>query len=291
MEEQGLLDLVIKWFLKPLCEGMLSFINDTILGNTFYNVFFIEKTIGIPDSTLSSMNNVILSFSLLLLTLKVLYKIFNIYILGVDGDNTVSPIEYIKSYAKGIVIVVSFTIIYSWFGDVISDFMNNMEQSITSTGFDSLFASTDGFLMFFKNNALLSITFFLYLCIAIAFYINTIITGIRMMFLRASIPLSCVGIIDNDNGIYSIFIKKIIQTGVTIVAQLCLMRISLIPIQVAPNIFSLIVGIGILIYSLMISQDLNEIFLASPMSGSGQKVSAIGRGIGSVVSAVSKGGK
>ncbi len=113
-----------------------------------------------------------------------------------------------------------------------------------------------------------------------------------MFFLRSAIPLACVGMIDNDNGIYAVFIKKLMQTAITVVAQISLAQISLVPIQVvSPTgslLLPLILSIAILSYAVKITTDLNDIFLASPISGAGQKASAIGRGIQSAASFIRK---
>lgn len=225
--------------------------------------------------------------SISLLTMKLLHKLFGIYIIGVDGDSTVSPIEYFKSYLKGLFIIVSFTVIYGWLIDIIIDFSQKMMDTIGGNGFNIITGD------FFKN-ALSGLFLLVYCIFMVVVFINLMINGIRMLFLRLALPFACVGLIDNDNGIYAVFIKKITQTAITALAQVAMVQMSLFPMYVSGtgDIIALVTSIAILSYSIKVTTDLNEIFLVGVSSGAGQKLSATARGIGMFFNAASaaKGG-
>lgn len=275
-----LLDLLMQWLVKPITDGIMETFNNTMFQSAFKNVFYIEDTIGLDGGLLSTIQMLIFGFATTLLTLKLLHKLFGIYIIGVDGDNTVSPLEYFKSYMKGLIVIAVSTIVYGWFIDIITDFTQQIIDIVGMNGFNIITGD------FFKNA--LSGAFLLVYCIfMVILYINFMLNGIRMLFLRLALPFACVGLIDNDNGIYSIFIKKMTQTAITASVQIVLVQISLIPMYVqGPSdsyFIPLITAIAILSYSLKITTDLNEIFLAGAASGAGQKISALGRGVQSVV--------
>lgn len=268
----------MKWIIQPLIDPVLDFINEGMFLNGFYNTFYIEKILGISDDTLAVMQMLILGFGTFLLTLKLLVKLLNIYIFGVDGDNTVSPIEYLKSFCKGIIIMATFTVAYGWLGEVLKDFTEQILAIMGEVRWVNFATVGPG---------LGSIFLLVYCIFVVILYINFMLNGIRMLFLRLAIPIACVGLIDNDNGIYAIFIKKIFQTGVTVCVQMILAQLSLIPMRSenpVDNFFlPIILGIAILSYSLKITTDLNEIFLTGAASGAGQKISSIGRGVQSMV--------
>ena len=269
-------------FIRPLYETITSALNDALSGTAFLNIFYFEDTAGISDSSIASIQSVICAFSIALLSAKLLWKLFNIYILGTDGDNTVSPLEYLKSFAKGIVIIISFTVLYGWLGDIVSDFADGLIDAIGSEGFVCPLWAVGS----------MGIFLIIYAITVGVFVIQTYLTGVRMLFLRLAIPLACVGLIDNDNGIYSVFMKKLMQNAITIVGQLALFQLSILPLTSSTLSFTaLLISISILMYAMKLPQDLNEIFLASPTTGAGQKLSAVGRGIQTAISFVGKGGK
>lgn len=193
-----------------------------------------------------------------------------------------SPSEYLKSFIKGIIIILSFTVVYGWLGDIVADFTSEISDAIGTGGF-----STPTW-----SGGALSIFLLIYAITLVVFLIQTYLTGARMLFLRLAIPLSCVGLIDNDNGVYAVFMKKLMQNAITIVGQLALFQLSVLPFAGdEPSFLMLLISISILIYAMKLPQDLNEIFLAAPQTGSGQKLSAVGRGIQGAVSFLGRGGK
>lgn len=278
-----LIDFIVQKLMRPFTETIFKSLNDMMFYTGFYNTFYIERTIGFTEKFSTVLEMVIICFSFALLSAKLLRKLFDIYIIGVDGDNTVSPFEYLKCYWKGIVIASSFTVIYGWLGDICYDFLKEISSIIDSQAWNSY----DAFL-----NGMTGVFMFVYAIYMIYFYIHFLVSGIRMLFLRTAIPLACVGLIDNDNGIYSTFIKKLTQTAITVVAQILLAQLSTFPLKVdSPTgsmILPLLISIAILSYGVKIASDLNDIFLASPTTGAGHKASAIGRGIQTATSIFKK---
>lgn len=270
-----MLDFLMEIFLKPVYEFIIEQLNSFLFENSFLNIFYFERAAKIDSSIINNLQSVICIFSIGLLTAKLLWKLFNIYIIGTDGDNTVSPFEYLKSFIKGIIIILSFTVVYGWLGDIVADFTSEISDAIGSGGFSTPIWAIGP----------VGIFLLIYAVTAAIFVVQTYLTGARMLFLRLAIPLSCVGLIDNDNGVYAVFMKKLMQNAITIVGQLALFQLSLSPISSSePSFLMILISISILIYAMKLPQDLNEIFLAAPQTGSGQKLSAVGRGIQGAVS-------
>lgn len=277
-----MLDFLMEIFLKPVYEFIIEQLNSFLFENSFLNIFYFERAAKIDSSIINNLQSVICIFSIGLLTAKLLWKLFNIYIIGTDGDNTVSPFEYLKSFIKGIIIILSFTVVYGWLGDIVADFTSEISDAIGSGGFSTPIWAIGP----------VGIFLLIYAVTAAIFVVQTYLTGARMLFLRLAIPLSCVGLIDNDNGVYAVFMKKLMQNAITIVGQLALFQLSLSPISSSePSFLMILISISILIYAMKLPQDLNEIFLAAPQTGSGQKLSAVGRGIQGAVSFLGRGGK
>lgn len=275
---------IFEFIFKPIVDTILNFINDIILSTGIETMFFMENAIGFPDETLNSIKLIIMTFALSLLTLKLLYKLFNIYIVNTDGDSTVSPSEYLISYIKGIIIILSFTVFYEWIVLIISDFNTRILDLIIGTSgisVDKLMEAGGSIFLFLL----------VYCVCFLVLYFNIFMNGVRMFFLRMAMPFACTGLVDNDNGIYMVFQKNILQTAFSFLAQIILMQVSLIPIinnTTGTGYISMVVSIAILMYSFRLPSDLNQIFMATVSTGAGQKISSIGRGVQSAISVFKK---
>ncbi len=276
-----MLDMIVGWIMKSCAQPLIEFVNTGFFINAFESVFFIENMIGLDTNVIRQIEIAIFSFSGGLLTFKLLHKLFNIYILQQDGDSTVNPIEYLKGYTRGIVVSLTFTVAYGWMSVIVSDLGQKIMKLFNAKTFDIK-----------ANGTLLNvfmIVYFVFLCII---YIHFLMNGVRLYVLRITIPFTVVGLIDNDNGIYSVVIKKIYQTSATILIQMFLVQLSIIPIFAIKNTtdsyVSVMLAIAILSYSLKVTSDLSEMFLTSGASGGGSKLSSLGRGVKSVAGFLKK---
>lgn len=285
-------ELIFKELFQSTIEMLIDFFNKFLRVMGIVNIFSVENLLGIPKSTIVGIQGIALSFTFVLLSCKLSYKLFNIYVLGIDGDNTTSPFEYLKGYVKGLVVCLCFTVVYGWLGDVCIDIAEQLENVIGKQEWGQYWTKTTT-----EMNVIIFVI--IYCAICLYFCITFIITGVRMLFLRLAIPFTCVGLIDNDNGIYSIFIKKLFQTSITAIAQFAIINLSVIPMKVGYEIegvelpmlgdtgitfIGFVMSIAIMVYGIKLTSDLNEIFSASPTTGAGQKLSAIGSGIKNAIS-------
>ncbi|WMJ24298.1 DUF6102 family protein [Paludicola sp. MB14-C6] len=277
-----MLDIILKWILQPLMKPIIEFINTGLFTSAFQNIFFIERQIGLPTATIDMMNNYIAYIAGLLLTLKLLHKLFIVYVIKTDGDATVKPIDYLKSYVKGLIVILTFTVAYGWIHSIVSDIANTLSKFVGNNDFPVDATGTTTFIFLI-----------IYLILIVVIYIHFLMNGVRLFILRMSMPFACVGLIDNDNGLYAVFMKKIFQTCATIIVQMILVQISIFPILKIDSssiypILNYMVSIAIVAYCLKVTQDLSEIFLTSGASGMGNKASALGRGAMNAIKFIKK---
>ncbi len=76
-------------------------------------------------------------------------------------------------------------------------------------------------------------------------------------------PLFAIGLVDSDNGQFSSVIKMMFRTASTILIQLALLQLSLIPLATQNTFFSIAGGIAILYYAFNAGDDLKEILFSS----------------------------
>lgn len=274
--------MIMNALTSLLVKPIMELIDVGLFSSTFTNIFFIERQFGISENIIMAINVVILSFSGSILTIKLLHKLFSVYILKKEGDATTSVLDYVKNYCLGIGISLTFTVAYQWLGTVMQELQAGI-SSVLGTGEYNFDLTNLAF-----SSGLFIIIYVIFVAVV---YVNFLINGVRMLILRLGMPFACVGLIDGEKGFYGIFIKKIFQTAITVLVQIVLVQLSTLPLLAGNKAISILSGIAILAYSMKISTDLNEIFLANASSGMGQKASSAVMGIRNVAGMLFKGGK
>jgi uncharacterized membrane protein len=64
--------------------------------------------------------------------------------------------------------------------------------------------------------------------------------GLEIMILRIGLPLACVGLLDNDKGVFKTYINKFFQSTLAVVVQICLCKLGvgmMMNVGVNMNIF------------------------------------------------------
>lgn len=243
-------------------------IADVLFSQLINIVFFVENHISdgsifqntIMDSSRSeiffdNLFGVTTGFGISLLIFKFLKKIFDTYILGSDGDSTVSVENILIGFCKGLVIIFSFNWLYGVFVKISVELINEMLDAVGAVTVISLLEIFEQFFLgggIFMLLALL-VFFICYLLLVFQF----IKRGLEMLLLRLGIPLACVGLIDSDNGVFAPYIKLFIQNSVTVLIQLTMIRLGF-GVTVNGNIFF---GIGAMIMGIKTPQFLQQFML------------------------------
>lgn len=266
-----------------------------ILFNKLINiVFFVENHISdgsifqktISDNSSKSelffgtLFKVTTGFGIAFLIFKFLKKIFDTYILGSDGDPTVSVENIIIGFSKALIIIFSFSFLYDAFINISTDFIDKMLEGVGLVTFPSLMTIFKNLVLgggIFVNLGVL-VFFICYLLLVLQF----IKRGLEMLILRLGVPLATVGLIDSDNGVFSPYIKMFIQNTITVVIQLAMMKLGF-GVIANGNIFF---GIGAMIMGLKTPQFIQQ-FLIGVGHGNGMSMMQINQTV-SMISRVSR---
>lgn len=238
---------IVFWVENHISDG--SIFQNTIMDSTRSQIFF------------DKLFEVTTSFGIALLIFKFLKKIFDTYILGSDGDSTVSIENTLIGFCKGLIIIFTFTWIYEVFVNISVDFINQMLDAVGLVTVTSLMEIFEHFFLgggIFMMLGLL-VFFICYLLLIFQF----IKRGLEMLILRLGIPLACVGLIDSDNGVFAPYVKLFIQNSVTIIIQLAMIKLGF-GVTANGNIFF---GIGAMIMGIKTPQFLQQFMLGVGGSG------------------------
>ena len=232
---------IVFWVENHISDG--SIFQNTILDGTQSQLFF------------GTIFDVTSGFGISLLIFMFLKKMFDIYILGRDGDASSTVENTLVGFIKALVIILTFNFIYEIFVNISTELIDAVLEAVgavtvisLSELFDTMFLGTGLFMLL----ALL-VFFICYLILAFQF----IKRGLEMFILRLGVPIACVGLINSDNGVFAPYAKIFIQNSVTVVIQLAMMKLGF-SVTVNGNIFF---GIGAMIMALKTPQFLQQFMI------------------------------
>ena len=201
---------IVFWVENHISDG--SIFQNTILDNSKSDIFF------------DKLFQVTTSFGVAFLIFKFLKKIFDTYIIGSDGDPSMSVENIVIGFCKGLIIIFSFNFLYEIFVNISIDFINQMLDAVGLVTVTSLVEIFEQFFLGGNLFTLLALLVF-FICYLLLVF-QFIKRGLEMLILRLGVPIACVGLIDSDNGVFAPYIKIFIQNSVTVVIQLAMIKLG-----------------------------------------------------------------
>ena len=201
-----------------------------------------------------------------LIILKFLKKMFDVYVLWTDGDPDADPMLLMMNFIRAVGTALIFQWLYGLFVDICKD----ITESIVSTISDSSNFTQEwitGLATLGIVPVLAGLVFMIcYLILLFSF----IARGIEMMIMQVGVPLACVGLLDNDKGIFKAYLNQIVKAFVTTIVQITLCKIGLtlmLSVTITTN-FNIITGIGCMIAAISIPKLMREFLV--PTGGDGK---------------------
>lgn len=238
---------IVFWVENHISDG--SIFQNTILDNSKSDIFF------------DKLFQVTTSFGVAFLIFKFLKKIFDTYIIGSDGDPSMSVENIVIGFCKGLIIIFSFNFLYEIFVNISIDFINQMLDAVGLVTIPSLMEIFERFFLGGGIFMLLGLLVF-FICYLLLVF-QFIKRGLEMLILRLGVPIACVGLIDSDNGVFAPYIKMFIQNSVTVVIQLSMIKLGF-GVVANGNIFF---GIACMIMGIKTPQFLQQFMIGLGSSG------------------------
>ncbi|WP_250277591.1 conjugal transfer protein TrbL family protein [[Clostridium] colinum] len=238
---------IVFWVENHISDG--SIFQNTILDNSKSDIFF------------DKLFQVTTVFGIAFLIFKFLKKIFDTYIIGSDGDPSMSVENIVIGFCKGLIIIFSFNFLYEIFVSISIDFINQMLDAVGLVTIPSLMEIFEHFFLGGGIFMLLGLLVF-FICYLLLVF-QFIKRGLEMLILRLGIPIACIGLIDSDNGVFAPYIKIFIQNSVTVVIQLAMIKLGF-GVVANGNIFF---GIACMIMGIKTPQFLQQFMVGLGSSG------------------------
>lgn len=232
------MEVILVLLIVAVLNGAVAFI-DTMLTDlvpmTLHADEFMIAASG--GSMVQILFDILLGFGVSLIILKFLKKGFECYVLWTDGDPDSEPTYLIIRFIQAIAVAVCFPVMYGWLADITQSLT---DQLLTAIGASTNFgwqAWVDGIATLGLVTAIFGLVFVI--CYFILFF-QFLMRGLEIMILRIGLPLACVGLLDNDKGVFGNYLNKFFQSTLSVVVQICLCKLGvgmMMNIGINMNIF------------------------------------------------------
>ncbi len=198
-------------------DGMLSGLTSLTLHADQYMVA------GSGGNMVGTLFDILLGFGVSLIILKFLKKGFECYVLWTDGDPDSEPFALIIRFVQAVAVAVCFPVLYGWLADITRNLTDELLAAIGVSTDYNWKAWTKGISSAGIVTAILGLVF------VIAYfmlYFQFLMRGLEILILRVGMPLACVGLLDNDKGVFKSYTMKFFQSMVSVVVQVALCKLG-----------------------------------------------------------------
>lgn len=249
--------------IGAILTGCLEYVNtllDGIVPIALHAEDYMDTLLG--TSGISGIFDIFFAFGISLIILKFLKKGFERYILWTEGDADTDPIILLTGFFKALAVGICFPTLYGWLAEIVSDLSNELITMISkdmATDFGSIITGITSAGIF---TGIVSIIFFI--CFFML-YIQFLTRGLEILILRIGLPLACVGLMDNDNGIFRSYIQKFFQSTMAVLVQIVLAKLG-VALMLNTHVFW---GLAALLLALRTPKFLQEFLIVSGGQGGG----------------------
>lgn len=263
------MEYVIMLLIGAILSGCLVYVNtllDGLVPIALHAELYMDTLLG--TSGLNGIFDIFFAFGVSLIVLKFLKKGFERYILWTEGDAEIEPLLLLTGFFKALAIAISFPTLYGWLAEIVEDLSNELIAKISSdmaTDFSAVIMGITSAGMF---TGIVSIVFFI--CFFIL-YVQFLTRGLEILILRIGLPLACVGLMDQDNGIFRSYIQKFFQSTAAVLVQIVLAKLG-VALMLNTHVFW---GIAALLLALRTPRFLQEFLIVSGGGGGGGMMNRI----------------
>lgn len=218
------MEVLLVLLIVALLNGAIAYINGLLTGIVPMTLYAEQYMTTVSGTNIAdTLFNILFGFGVSLIILKFLKKGFETYVLWSDGDADEEPLSLLTNFFKALAVAICFPTLYQWMADIVEDMTN---QLLTAVG-----AATDyGWQAWVKGISSMGIVTAIFGLIFIIcyfmLYFQFLMRGLEIFILRVGVPLACVGLLDNDKGVFKAYLNKFFQSMLSVVVQIVLAKLG-----------------------------------------------------------------
>lgn len=260
------MEIILVLLIVAVLNGAVAFI-DEMLSDLVPMTLNADQYMIVAGggSMISVLFDILLGFGVSLIILKFLKKGFETYVMWTDGDPDVEPTHLVIRFVQAIAVAVCFPVMYGWLAEITQNLTDELMSAIgAATNYDWQ-AWVNGISSLGLVTAIFGLVFVV--CYFVL-YFQFLMRGLEIMILRIGLPLACVGLLDNDKGVFKTYINKFFQSTLAVVVQICLCKLGvgmMMNVGINMNIFW---GIACIVLAIKTPRFLSE-FMVPTGGGAG----------------------
>lgn len=261
------MEVILVLLIVAILNGAVAFIDEMLSDLVPLTLHADQYMIAASGgSMVQILFDILLGFGVSLIILKFLKKGFETYVMWTDGDPDVEPTYVVIRFIEAIAVAVSFPVLYGWLADITEELTGQLMTAIgAATDYDWQ-AWVNGLSSLGLVTAIFGLIFVV--CYFVL-YFQFLMRGLEIMILRIGLPLACVGLLDNDKGVFKTYINKFFQSTLAVVVQICLCKLGvgmMMNVGINMNIFW---GIACIVLAIKTPRFLSEFMVPTGGGGSG----------------------
>ena len=232
------MEVILVLLIVAVLNGAIVYIDEMLqelVPMTLYADQYMLAANG--GSMVDVLFDIMLGFGISLIILKFLKKGFECYVMWTDGDPDSEPGGLVVRCMQAMVGAVCFPVMYGWMGEIAEDLIDQLMTAIgASTEYDWQ-TWVNGISTLGLTTAIFGLIFII--CYFML-YFQFLMRGLEIMILRIGMPMACVGLLDNDKGVFKTYINKFFQSTLAVVIQICLCKLGvgmMLNIGINMNVF------------------------------------------------------
>lgn len=259
------MEMILVVLIVAILNGAIIFMDSMLTGLIILTFHADRLMTGYSGgSMVEVLFEILLGFGVSLIILKFLKKGFECYVMWTDGDPDSEPTYLIIRFIQAVAVAVCFPVLYNWMTEIAAGLIDQLLAGIgVSTEYNwQLWVS--GLASSGLVTTILGLIFVV--CYFMLFF-QFQMRGLEIMILRIGIPLACVGLLDNDKGVFRTYINKFFQSIFAVVVQISLCKLGIgMMLNTGINL-NLFWGIACLALAIKTPKFLSEFML--PVGGGG----------------------
>ena len=257
------MEVILILLIVALLNGAVVFI-DSMLSDLVSIALYADRYMAGRDGVnmVAVLFDIFMGLGISLIILKFLKKGFECYVLWTDGDPDSEPIYLVTRFIQASVMAVCFPLLYGWMADIVAEVTDELLSAIgISTNYD-----WQTWMNGISSEGIVTAIFGLIFVISyFILYFQFLMRGLEILILRIGMPIACVGLLDNDKGVFRSYVMKFFQSAFSVVVQIALCKLG---VGMVMN-FHIFWGIACIALAIKTPRFLSEFMVPTGGGGSG----------------------
>lgn len=199
--------------------GAIDWVFDNMVGIVLFPEQYMSYLKGV--AAFDTLFNTFMTFGIAIIVLKFLKKGFDTYVAWTD-DPSSDPFGLAVNFVKALAVAMTFPILYGWLANVIDSLTSVALKAVTGDTLISWQSITTAGALTMMHTIMITIAVIMLFML----YVQFISRGFEILILRIGVPIACLGLIDNNRGVFAGYLQKIFQSTLSVLVQLVIMKIG-----------------------------------------------------------------